>query len=71
VRRFVAGGGEALGAAAMMCISFAGRRVSMATKVKGKVEFTVSLALGLIALAGAYLLWTLVHTPGQSLLPPI
>jgi hypothetical protein len=43
----------------------------MASKVKGKVEFTVSLALGLIALAGAYFLWTLVHTPGQSLLPPI
>ncbi|HEY2179712.1 MAG TPA: hypothetical protein VGH15_14125 [Caulobacteraceae bacterium] len=43
----------------------------MASKVKGKVELTVSLALGLIALAGAYFLWTLVHTPGQALLPPI
>ncbi|HXV00160.1 MAG TPA: hypothetical protein VG166_06660 [Caulobacteraceae bacterium] len=43
----------------------------MATRVKGKIEFTVSLALGLIALAGAYFLWTMVHTPGQALLPPI
>jgi hypothetical protein len=43
----------------------------MASKVKSKVEFTVSLALGLIALAGAYMLWTMVHTAGQPLFPPI
>jgi hypothetical protein len=43
----------------------------MASRVKGKFELTVSLALGVIALVAAYFLWTVVHTPGQSLIPPV
>ena len=43
----------------------------MATKVKGKFELSVSLLLGVAALGAAYILWTMVHTPGAPLLPPI
>jgi hypothetical protein len=41
----------------------------MATKVKGKVELSVSFALGLIALAAAYYLWHMAQAPGQPLFP--
>ncbi len=43
----------------------------MATKVKGKVELSVSFALGLIALAAAYILWAMSQGPGHALLPNI
>jgi hypothetical protein len=43
----------------------------MANPVKGKLEYGVSLLLGLGALVGAYIFWTMVHHAGQPLLPPI
>jgi hypothetical protein len=41
----------------------------MATKVKGKLELSVSLVLGLVALVAAYYMWHMAQGPGQAFLP--